>query len=258
MKDNFNTLMGLVLQSEGGYVDDPSDPGGPTKFGITLATLGHSRGQPVAKADIAGLTQQEAFALYRQHYWDKISADALPSGVDYVVFDAAVNSGPKPAALWLQTTLKVRADGVVGPLTLAAVAAVDTPSLINFYCDKRLAFLQSLETFNRFGRGWQSRIERVRRDALALSRTGLAQQSAPPLSTEPKKEPPMDQTQSIFQSRTVWSNIIGFGAFILTLTGHGTGLDTGQLTDSIMQLVTAGSFLASTVFRILSTKKVTL
>ena len=253
MRDNFSNLMGLVLQSEGGFVDDPLDPGGPTKFGITLATLSDARGKPAAKADISDLTRDEASALYRQHYWDKISADALPSGVDYAVFDAAVNSGPKQAALWLQTLLRVNADGVIGPLTLAAVANVDGPSLINAYCDKRLATLRSLASFNRFGRGWQSRIERGRRDAFALAQT-----KAPIPSSDEKKELTMDQTQSIFQSRTVWSNIIGFGAFILTLSGHGTGFDSGQVTDSIMQVVTAGSFLASTVFRILSTKKVAL
>jgi lysozyme family protein len=124
-------------------------------------------------------------------------------------------------------------------------------SLIQELSDRRRDALRKLAGFARFGRGWESRVERVRRDAFQF-----VQSSAPISPLEPKKENPMDQTQSIFQSRTVWSNIIGFAAFVLSLTGHGVAFDAGQVTDSIMQLVTAGSFVASTIFRIVSTKKI--
>ena len=253
MKGNFDAAIVLVFASEGGFVDDRTDPGGATKFGITLKTLGEARGKAVSQADVAALNREEARGIYRALYWDRISADELPTGLDYCAFDASVNSGPKQAALWLQAVLKVSTDGVIGPKTLAAASNADPAALMNAYCDHRLAVLRTLSTFNRFGRGWESRVERVRRDALAF-----VQHTAPSLPFPQLKEAPMDQTQSIFQSRTVWSNLIGFGAFILTLTGHGTSVDTGQLTDSIMQVVTAGSFIASTVFRILSTKKVAL
>ncbi len=253
MKETFQTVLGLVFDSEGGYVDDPADPGGATHFGITLTTLSRVRGRVATKAELTALQQDEAAAIYRQKYWDTIRADDLPAGIDYAVFDAAVHSGPRQATLWLQAALKVKADGVIGPETLAAGAAADAACVIQACCDARLAMLRGLSTFNRFGRGWESRIERVRRDAL-----GLTRKAAPSLLLQPQKGPSVDQTQSLLQSRTVWSNLIGFGALILSLTGHGAGLDTGQLTDSIMQVVTAGSFIASTVFRILSTKKVAL
>ena len=251
MKGNAEWALALVMASEGGCVDDPADPGGCTHFGITQMTLSEVRGHPVSRSDVLALTVSEATSIYRTRYWDKMRADDLPSGLDYVVFDASVNSGFKQASLWLQSALEAPRDGVIGPMTLALAEKADVSRVIQTYCDLRLAALRKLPTFNRFGRGWESRVERVRRDALAFAHHSAP--SPPPLQ---KELITMEQTQSIFQSRTVWSNIIGFGAFILSLTGHGASLDTGQLTDSIMQVITAGSFVSSTLFRILSTKKV--
>ena len=187
--------------------------------------------------------------IYRDLYWAKIQGDDLPSGIDYAVFDAAVHSGPRQAARWLQDALGVIIDWTIGSQTLAASNAVQAGGLIYAFCDMRLAALRGLSTFSRFGRGWENRVNRVRGDALALSSVTF-------FIPQTRKDLSMDQTQSLFQSRTIWSNVIGFIAFILSLTGHGVSLDTGQLTDSVMQLITAGSFLASTVFRIISTKKV--
>jgi len=251
MKTNFERAIARLFESEGGYVDDPADRGGPTKYGITLPTLAEQRGRPVTKADLIALTCDEAAVVYRDLYWAKIQGDDLPSGVDYAVFDAAVHSGPRQAARWLQDALGVTTDGIIGPQTVAASTLAQADVLIDAVCNKRIAALRGLSTFSRFGRGWESRVNRVRRDALAFS-------SLPFSPPQTRKDIPMEQTQSIFQSRTIWSNVIGFAAFILSLTGHGVALDTGQLTDSVMQLITAGSFLASTVFRIISTKKVAL
>jgi lysozyme family protein len=252
MRANFDRAILLLFESEGGYVDDAADKAGPTNYGITLPTLAAHRGRPVAKAEILVLTRDEAEVIYRDLFWAKVQGDDLPSGIDYAVFDAAVHSGPRQAARWLQNALGVASDGTIGPETLAASKSAQAVTLIDAFCDKRLAALRGLSTFSRFGRGWESRVNRVRGDALTFSN--------PLFSTPPqtRKELPMDQTQSIFQSRTIWANAIGFIAFILSLTGNGVSLDTGQLTDSVMQLITAGSFLASTVFRILSTNKVAL
>lgn len=249
MKANFERAIEMLFESEGGYVDDPVDKGGPTNYGITLPTLAAYRGRLVTKADILALTKEEAAVIYRDLYWAKIQGDDLPSGIDYAVFDAAVHSGPRQAARWLQDALGVIIDGTIGSQTLAASNAVQAGGLIYAFCDMRLAALRGLSTFSRFGRGWENRVNRVRGDALALSSVTF-------FIPQTRKDLSMDQTQSLFQSRTIWSNVIGFIAFILSLTGHGVSLDTGQLTDSVMQLITAGSFLASTVFRIISTKKV--
>jgi lysozyme family protein len=252
MKENAGKIFAMVLANEGGYVDDPADAGGATKYGITAKTLGHVRGKDVSAADVSALTEVEAKAIFQAQYWMPIHGDTLPSGVDYAVFDAAIHSGPRQAALWLQEAIPVEADGILGPVTLAALLTCAPNVLVGTFCDLRLKALQRLPSFSTFGRGFTSRVERVRRDALALTQT-----PAPP-SRNLQKETQMDQTQSIFQSRTVWSNIIGFGAFLLSITGHGVAFDTGQVTDSVMQLVTAGSFVASTIFRVLSTKKVAL
>ncbi len=251
MRANLDEALSLLLASEGGYVKDPADPGGATKFGITAATLSRARGSKVTSADVEGLTVDEARAIYSRLYWNAVEADNLPNGLDYAVFDAAVHSGPKQAVVWLQQCLGVVADGAMGPITLAAIKTAELPVLIDGFSARRAEALKKLSGFSRFGRGWESRVERVKRDALRL-----AENSALSLSLNLEKVIPMDQTQSIFQSRTVWSNIIGFGAFILSLTGHGVAFDPGQVTDSVMQLVTAGSFVASTIFRIISTKKV--
>jgi lysozyme family protein len=251
MQDTIDKALSLILASEGGYVNDPHDPGGATKFGITISTLSRARGHPVTPADIATLTENEARSIYRLYYWNAVRGDELPRGLDYALLDAAVHSGPKQAVTWLQLCLKITADGVIGPMTLAAVQTANPEALIGELSDRRRDALQKLAGFARFGRGWDARVERVRRDSLQL-----VQNSASSPSLEPQKVNPMDQTQSIFQSRTVWSNIIGFGAFLLTLTGHGVAFDPGQVTDSIMQLVTAGSFVASTIFRVISTKKI--
>jgi len=105
MKTNFEHAIARLFESEGGYVDDPADRGGPTKYGITLPTLAEQRGRPVTKADLIALTCDEAAVVYRDLYWAKIQGDDLPSGVDYAVFDAAVHSGPRQAARWLQDAL---------------------------------------------------------------------------------------------------------------------------------------------------------
>jgi len=167
-KDSFDTLMPHLFRHEGGFADHPRDPGGATKYGITRATLSSWRGRPVSRTDVRRLTQAEAAAIYRARYWTVVKADALPAGVDYCVFDAAVNSGPARAAKWLQATVRVTQDGVIGPKTLAAVKAADPARLVEDLCDIRLAFLRGLSTWSVFGRGWERRVEAVRAHARTM------------------------------------------------------------------------------------------
>ncbi|HSG62644.1 MAG TPA: putative peptidoglycan-binding domain-containing protein, partial [Pseudomonadales bacterium] len=100
----------------------------------------------------------------------RVKGDDLPAGVNYCVFDAAVNSGTGRAAKWLQEAVGAVADGAIGPNTLAKVAAHDADSLVNAYCDIRLNFLKSLKTFDTFGKGWTRRVDGVRQAALDASR----------------------------------------------------------------------------------------
>ncbi|AWN54703.1 glycosyl hydrolase 108 family protein [Methylobacterium sp. 17Sr1-1] len=165
---NFERALSLVLTHEGGWSDDPADPGGATNLGVTIGTLSLWLGRPATRAEVRALTPGSVAPLYRRRFWDGIQGDALPAGLDYALFDFAVNSGPKRAVIGLQRALGLADDGRLGPVTLAALAGRDVPGLVNALCDGRLTFLRALSTWPRFGRGWGRRVEEVRAGALAL------------------------------------------------------------------------------------------
>lgn len=169
MKQNFEKILQLVLVHEGGYANNKNDPGGATMKGITHRTYDAwrtSRGMPTR--DVREITDREIAAIYRSQYWDVIKGDALPSGVDYAVFDFAVNSGPGRAAKFVQRILGVKVDGHLGELTLAAIKQADARQLIVALCDARLAWVKTLKTWKHFGRGWASRIASVKDNAIRM------------------------------------------------------------------------------------------
>lgn len=145
-EESFKVLIG----HEGGYVNDPKDPGGETKYGIS------KRAYP--GEDIAGLTLPRAQAIYHRDFWDVVHADELPKHVRFAVFDAAVNSGVRQAVKWLQRAVGVADDGVIGHKTLSAVVAMEPYKLAAVFNGQRLKFMTELETFGRFGKGWSRRI----------------------------------------------------------------------------------------------------
>ena len=162
----FARALPRVLAHEGGYVDDPFDPGGATNKGITFRVYDAYRtrnGLPTR--DVRAIAATEVAEIYRLQYWDAVKGDELPPGLDYLLFDGAVNSGPSQSIKWLQRALgSVAVDGQIGQATLAAVMAHGHPAeLIDGICDRRLAFLQALKTWPRFGKGWRARVEGVRR-----------------------------------------------------------------------------------------------
>lgn len=169
MKENLIHAMQHMLRSEGGYVDHPKDPGGRTNLGVTQRVWEEWLGHPVDEMEMRSLTPEKVAPMYKKQYWDKVSADSLPSGVDYVVFDAAVNSGPGRAAKWLQMVVNVSADGAIGPVTLKAVAAMPVEQLIEDYQAMRLEFLKNLSTWDTFGRGWGRRVAEVKEAALTFA-----------------------------------------------------------------------------------------
>lgn len=165
--DRYALCIPLVLKHEGGYVNHPKDPGGATNKGITQKTYDGWRdkhGQP--RQSVRSITDQEVQAIYRRDYWDAISGDSLPPGVDYCVFDFAVNSGINRASRYLQEVVRVPADGKIGPATIAAAKALPARDVVNRVCDARMAFLRRLDTFPTFGRGWTARVDEVRVKAL--------------------------------------------------------------------------------------------
>ena len=107
--------------------------------------------------------------IYRSGYWGKCRCDELPVGVDYAVFDAAVNSGPGRGARWLQAAVGAKQDGGIGPKTLSRVEEHDPIQVTGVMCDRRLSFLRSLDTWPTFGKGWGRRVEGVRATAIAMA-----------------------------------------------------------------------------------------
>jgi len=170
MQSNFNHCLELLLKHEGGYVDHPSDPGGMTNLGVTARVWEEWVGHPVNEKQMRALTPELVAPLYKRKYWDACRADELISGVDYCVFDVAVNSGVGRSVKFLQSCIGVTVDGGFGPATMAAVKKEEEnpKALIEAYCAKRLEFLQSLKTFPVFGRGWERRVNEVEAESLKM------------------------------------------------------------------------------------------
>jgi len=168
MISNFNRSLLLLLKHEGNFVNHPSDPGGMTNLGVTAKVWEEWVGHPVDEKQMRALTPDDVAPLYKRKYWDACRADELVSGLDYAVFDFAVNSGVGRAAKTLQTCIGVTPDGGIGPATLAAVKTHNPAELIENLCDKRLNFLQSLSTFVTFGRGWERRVNEVKAESLRM------------------------------------------------------------------------------------------
>jgi lysozyme family protein len=165
----YSQAIGRLLKSEGGYVNHPSDPGGPTNFGITLADYRKYKKPGATAADVRRMKVSEARDIYRGKYWNAIRGDDLPAGVDYCLFDYAVNSGTGRAPKVLQRVLGVDVTGRVDDDTIAAANETDAKATINGICDERLRFLKGLKTWGVFGKGWARRVSEVRAAALAMA-----------------------------------------------------------------------------------------
>ena len=168
MKANFDKCLEWLLAHEGGFVDHPKDPGGMTNLGVTRRTLERFLWRDVTEGEMRSLTPAAVEPVYRALYWGKVRADNLPSGIDWAVFDWAVNSGPPRAAKALQSLVGVTPDGAVGPITLGAVVQHKPSDLIDQLHAKREAFYRSLTTFNIFGRGWLRRNDATKKQAYLL------------------------------------------------------------------------------------------
>ena len=168
MNRNWDKSFDLVMVNEGGFVDNKLDPGGATNWGCTQAVWEKYIGHTVTVDDMKALTKEDVKPLYKRNYWDAIHGDALPSGLDYCLFDAAINSGVSRSSKWIQEIVGVFADGAIGNNTVSAIAQINPVTLINEFCDKRQAFLESLKTFPVFGKGWTQRVKEVRARSLEM------------------------------------------------------------------------------------------
>ena len=169
---SFQACLPIILHSEGGFVNNPSDPGGATNLGITIGTLSSWLGRPATVADVQALTPQTVAPIYQANYWNKTSCDSWDAGVDLMVFDEAVNQGPGRAVMTLQTALGVTADGAAGPATIAAAQMEDAAATITKIAAIREAFYRALPTFGTFGTGWMNRLTRTTALAQRMAQSG--------------------------------------------------------------------------------------
>ena len=147
---NFDKAFERLIGHEGGYVNDPRDPGGETKFGIS------KRSYPAE--DIKALTLERAKAIYRRDFWGVAGCDAVPDAMKFDLFDMAVNSGPVTAIKTLQRSAGVTPDGLLGPITLQALNSTPAPRLVARFNGHRLDFMTDLKTWPVFGKGWAKRV----------------------------------------------------------------------------------------------------
>ncbi|EKF44083.1 hypothetical protein NA8A_00035 [Nitratireductor indicus C115] len=206
MDRNFARALPLVLKHEGGWADNPKDPGGATMNGVTLATFRRYVKADASKADLRAISDDQVATVYYRHYWAAVNAQALPSGIDYAVFDFAVNSGPARAAKYLQSIAGVSVDGRVGPQTIEAVSAMDAAKVINKLCDARMSFLRKLKHWPTFGNGWTRRVDDVRRDALAM----VGQPADVKEVTVTKPVVPEAVEEKVKEKTGLWQKLTGF------------------------------------------------
>lgn len=200
MKGNFNRSLEHVLVHEGGWADHPRDPGGATMKGVTLLTYRRHYGEDRNKEDLRNISLSELRKIYKEGYWDKSRGDDLAAGIDYAVFDASVNSGPRRAASWLQEAVGVMQDGVIGINTLAKINKSDPHKVIKTMCEVRINFLRNLNTWDVFGVGWQRRVDGVRNVTIRMA----SHDKAPAISVPAIPVPSIEYTTVKNGSKGIW------------------------------------------------------
>ncbi len=231
----YKPAMTLLRRDEGGYVNHPSDPGGATNFGITQAVYDSYRKRLGLKTrSVREIVEAEVESIYRTQYADKVRYDDLPAGVDYATLDAAVNSGVSRGAKWLQSSLGVSADGIVGPQTVTKAKGADPVKTVKAICGKRLAFVQSLKTWSVFGRGWGRRIAGVEANAvaMALSAGGMSTRG---IAAVAKAESDVASANSKAQKAAAGSTAIP----AVTSAGSAVGTDINAFTVAALCVVAA-------------------
>ena len=222
----FGRVLTHVLAMEGGWSNDPADPGGATNFGITIGDYARYRGVTLSdtnrsalEANLRSINRDTVRAIYRDRYWVPARCPDLPAAPAVMHFDAAVNHGIGRAARMLQEAARTTIDGEIGPATLTAVRAADEIALIERYADVRRMAYRRLPIFARFGRGWLARVDATLRTAKAVAGTVS--------SVHDPKETPMivNEPKWWAQSLTVWGTLITALSTVLPIIGPFIGLN---------------------------------
>lgn len=261
--DGFADALDHVLEMEGGFTDDPHDPGGPTNLGITLAVFAAWRKTAVSAAnrarlirDLKAIDRATVTAIYRTRYWDAAHCDALPAPIAFMHFDAAVNHGVGTAIRCLQEALGVSIDGEVGPETRAAAARASIAATLDAYAAIRERRYRALPHFWRFGRGWLRRVD------VTLARARTALDTHRETSNTEQGDPDMNLTPSMpsdgkwwGHSLTIWGTIVTVLSSVLPALAPVTGIDvTPDLIESagrgVVETVQAAGALIGTLLTI--------
>jgi lysozyme family protein len=165
----------FLLDSEGGYQEDPNDAGnhlpdgrkGCTNLGVTQAAWEKYVGHKVSNQDMRDLTPEIVKPFYKQEYWDATLCDSMPSGVDYCLFDLSVNAGCGRSAMVMQSAVGVKVDGQIGPISLAAILGLEPKYVIDRFTEEKIHFYKDLHNYN-YEHGWLVRAETVRQRALKM------------------------------------------------------------------------------------------
>ena len=165
MIENFQRSLELLLKSEGGFSNHSADPGGMTNLGVTKKAWEAYVGRQVDEAEMRGLTPEIVAPFYKAKYWDACKCDQLPLGVDYAVFDFAVNAGVSRASKTMQEALGTSADGIVGPATIGVATNADPDHFLEKFSAAKEQFYRGLPTFDHFGKGWLRRVAEVKQAA---------------------------------------------------------------------------------------------
>ena len=164
--NDFKECLDLVLKSEGGWVNNPKDPGGETNLGVTKAVWEEYVGHPVTT--MKNLTPELVAPLYEQKYWRPCYAEVLPRGLDYLCFSFGVNAGCGRSVKVLQTSLGLVPDGIIGPRVREKISQSNIADLIKGFSESRREYYKSLKTFPIFGKGWIARTDKEEQEALQM------------------------------------------------------------------------------------------
>jgi len=255
-----------VLEMEGGYSDDPYDPGGPTNKGITLQAYAEWKGVPkraALKGELQRIPDDVVRDIYRQRYWAPACCAEMPPALAFFHFDAAVNHGVTGAMRLLQRAVGTEADGEIGPNTRAAIAALPVGEALQRYAQVRRDRYRALPHFWRFGRGWLARVDKTLTRALAIGAAPADAGTTPGTIKTEKGVADMAEDTSDTptsgkwwgQSITIWGAVITGLSTVLPALGPALGIDiTGDLVreagDGIVQTVQAVGGLIGTLMTI--------
>lgn len=264
---NFQAALKHVLEMEGGFTDDPHDPGGPTNKGITLGRLADWRKTKVDAANRDGLiaalkkiSNDEVQAIYEAKYWAPAGCPQMPVPLAFFHFDAAVNHGVNGATKMLQRAIGVDADGEIGPITKAKYMALPILEILETYASIRRKRYRALPHFWRFGRGWLRRVDRT----LARAKAQLSESGQPKPNTgsnnQAKGSKPMQVEDNNSpkwwgQSMTIWGALMTAAAAVIPTLGPIIGLDINaaairELGDQALSLLQAATALIGTALAI--------